>query len=44
VRPSPELSLMLDTSGYLGVQYTFIGYSESSKEYQIFILGQRQIE
>jgi hypothetical protein len=27
-----------------GIKRTFVGYSESSKEYRIYILGQRQIE
>ena len=36
--------MRLDTLGYLGVQYTYMGYNESSKEYQIVILGHRYIE
>ena len=31
----------LDTSGRKG---TFVGYSETSKHYRIYILGQRKIE
>jgi hypothetical protein len=33
--------IKLDPSGRKG---TFVGYNESLKEYQIYILGQRQIE
>jgi hypothetical protein len=36
-----EKRTKLDPSGTKG---TFVGYNESSKAYQIFILGQRQIE
>jgi hypothetical protein len=36
-----EKSTKLDPSGRKG---TFVGYSESSKAYRIYILGQRQIE
>jgi hypothetical protein len=36
-----EKRIKLDPSRRKG---TFVGYNESSKEYQIYILGQRQIE
>jgi hypothetical protein len=36
-----EKRTKLDPSGRKG---TFVGYSESSKAYRIYILGQRQIE
>jgi hypothetical protein len=36
-----EKRIKLDTSGRNG---TFVGYNESSKEYRIYIPGQRQIE
>ena len=36
-----EKRTKLDPSGRKG---TFVGYNESSKAYQIYILGQRQIE
>ena len=41
IHVSKEKRTKLDPSGRKG---TFVGYSESSKEYRIYIPGQRQIE